>query len=126
MPAVLKIDPQRRIALSTFHGYVTGADVLRHRSVILADPYFEPSFADVVDLSGISFADVDESVLKTLAGAGSVFAPETPHVIIAPGDLPHEIALKYRDLAQHSRPNLHVVRSLAEARELLHKLGYVL
>ena len=124
MPAVLKIDPQRRIALSTFHGYVTGEDVLRHQSVIIADPAFRPGFADVVDLSSLSLADVDDSVLRTLAGTQSIFEAGVPHVIIAPADLPYEMALKYRELAQKSRPNLHVVRSLLEAKELLDNLGF--
>jgi hypothetical protein len=124
MPAVLKIDPQRRVAVSTFYGHVTGKDVLRHQAVIVADPHFHPSFADVVDFSSVSAAAVKDTILKSLAGTRSVFHPDVPHVIIAPADLRYELALKYRDLAQQSRPNLHVVRTLAEARELLERLGY--
>ncbi len=124
MPAVLKVDPQRRIVLSTFHGHVTSEDVLRHQGLVLADPHFQSNFADVVDLSAISVAEVDNAALKTLAGTRSIFEPHVPHVIIAPADLPYEMAVQYRQLAQTSRPNLHVVRTPAEARELLDRLGY--
>ncbi len=115
MPAVLKVDPQRRIVFSTFHGDVSGEDILRHGKVILADPHFQSNFADVVDFSSISIANVDDTALKTLAGTQSIFERGVPHVIIAPADLPYEMAVKYRDIAQKSRPNLHVVRTVAEA-----------
>ncbi len=124
MPAVLKIDPQRRIVLSTFHGHITGEDIVRHQDVIHADPHFQSNFADVVDLSSMSIADVQETALRTLAGTRSIFDSGVPHVIIAPADLLYELALKFRDLAQKSRPNLHVVRTLAGAQEILNKLGY--
>jgi hypothetical protein len=59
-----------------------------------------------------------------LAGTRSIFDAHVPHVIVAPGDMSHDLASKYRDLARQSRPNLHIVRTLDEARELLDKLGY--
>ena len=124
MPAVLKVDPQRRIVLTAFYGSVSGREVLRHQAIISTDPYFQPNFADVVDLSSVSVATIDDSVLTTLAATPSIFGPDAPHVIVAPADLPFEIALKYQDISRESRPNLHVVRTLAEARQLLHKLGF--
>ncbi len=124
MPAVLKVDPQRRIVLSTFHGHVTSEDMLRQQEVIQTDPHFQSNFADVVDLSSMSVPDVDEAALRSLAGSRSIFDPGVPHVVIAPADVPYEMALKFRDLARKSRPNLHVVRTLADAQEILEKLGY--
>lgn len=124
MPATLKVDPQRRTVLSVFHGRVTGEDVVRHQDVIAADPHFQPSFADIADFSAVSFAEVDDKALSTLAGTRSIFAHDVPHVIVAPADLPYEAALKYREFARQTRPNLHVVRTLSEARQLLESLGY--
>jgi hypothetical protein len=124
MPAVLKIDPQRRIVVSAFFGYVTGPDLLSQQSKILDDPHFQSNFADLTDLSLVSVADIDDGVLTKLAGTRSVFDSDVPHVIVAPADLPYEKAVKYRELARDSRRNLHVVRTLGEARELLAKLGY--
>ncbi len=72
----------------------------------------------------MSVADVPEAALRTLAGTRSIFDSGVPHVIIAPADLLCELALKFRDLAQKSRPNLHVVRTLADAQEILNGLGY--
>jgi hypothetical protein len=126
MPIVLKIDPQRRIVSSTFHGQVTSEELLRHRRTITADPHFQADFADVVDLSAVSIVAVNDFTLGTLAADRSVFDDGVPHIIIAPVDLPHELALKYRDLAKQTRPNLHVVRTIAEAQKLLESLGYQL
>ena len=126
MPAVLKIDPQRRIVSSTFHGQVTSEEVLLHQRAITADPYFQPDFADVVDLSAVASLTVNDSALGALAGGRSVFNEDAPHVIIAPVDLPYKTAIKYRDLARQTRKNLHVVRTLAEAQDLLESLGYQL
>ena len=124
MPAVLKIDPQRRIVVTSYHSRVTGEDIVRQQSVILADPHFEPNFADVADFSMVRFAEVSESALRTLAGTRSIFEPGVPHVIIAADDQLYELGLKFRELAETSRPNLHVVRTLGEARRLLDTLGY--
>jgi hypothetical protein len=126
MPIVLKIDPQRRIVSSTFHGRVTSEELLRHRRTIIADPHFQKNFADVVDLSAVSIMAVNDAAMGTLAAGRSAFDDGVPHIIIAPVDLPHELAVKYRDLARQSRPNLHVVRTVVEARELLESLGYQL
>jgi hypothetical protein len=124
MPATLKVDPQRRTVLSVFHGRVTGKDVVRHQDVIAADPHFQPSFADIVDFSAVSITDVDDKALSTLAGTRSIFDDGVPHIIVAPANLPYEAATKYREFARQSRPNLHVVRTLREAQELLDGLGY--
>ena len=122
MPAVLKIDRRRRIVSSTFLGLLTGDELLRHQQAIVADPDFRPGFADLVDLSAVT--DVDERCLTLLADSKSVFDPAAPHVVVAASDVPHNLALQYRNLARISRPNLHVVRTMAEARELLQRLGY--
>lgn len=76
-----------------------------------------------MDFSDVSVAVMDESVLKILADRRSLFDSDAPHVIITPADLGHELATKYRSLALRTRPNLHLVRSMAEARELLASLG---
>ena len=122
MPAVLKIDRRRRIVSSTFLGLLTAEELLRHQQAIIADPDFQPIFADFVDLSAVT--DIDEKAVHMLAGSKSVFDPAAPHVVIVPAELPHAKALQYRHMVRVSRPNLHVVRTLPEARALLHGLGY--
>src|ERR1051326_5743710 len=98
MPAVLKIDRQRRIVSSTFYGEIAGKDLLEHRERIKNDPEFDPSFAEVVDFSGVKMMSGSESALMTLAGTQSLFNKDVPHVLISPADLPKSLALQYRDI----------------------------
>lgn len=111
---------------STFFGEVTGQDLLQHRARIKADPLFDPAFAEIVDFSGVSMVSVTELALNALAGTESLFGKDVPHVVVTPADLPMSMALKYRDSVRETRPNFHVVRTVEEAQQLLHQLGYSL
>ena len=124
MPAVLKIDPQRGVVCSTFHGRVTGEQLLEHRARILADPHFNPNFAEIVDFSAALLASIPDETLAALAGSKSLFSDSVPHVIVAPAEMPFALAEKYREFAKGSGRSLFVVRSLAEAYEVLRQHGY--
>ena len=119
MPAVLKIDPQRRIVLSTFYGEVTGAELLRHRETIATDPDFDPNFADVVDFTGVTHTAFSEKTVVALAASPSLFDPASPHVIVAPNDLPFQLAMRFREIAGSGRQIVKIVRSMQEAYEML-------
>ncbi len=124
MPSIVKIDPRRRIVLSTFYGDVTDEQLMVHRSAIAADRFFDPGFAEIVDFSGASMPLFSQQALSKLAKSKSLFDPSVPHVIIAPHDTSFAMALGYQQLAKDSRANLFVVRSLAEAHDLLKQHGY--
>lgn len=109
---------------STFFGDVTGEELLRHRDRIQADPDFDPQFAEIVDFSGVKAVKVPTEALASLASTESLFSKSTPHVVVTPSDLPLALALQYRDRVRETRPNFHVVRTIDEARDLLHRLGY--
>ena len=109
---------------STFFGEVTGEELLRHRDRIRADPEFSPEFAEVVDFSAIKAMKVPPEALARLASTESLFRKDAPHVVVTPADLPLSMALEYRERVRETRPNFHVVRTIAEARDLLHGLGY--
>ena len=124
MPAVLKIDRQRRIVSSTFFGEVSGKDLLEHRERIKSDPEFDPSFAEIADFSSVKMLSVSESALMTLAKIDSLFNKDVPHLLVSPADLPMTLALQYRDIVRETRPRMYVVRTLQEAQKLLLELGY--
>lgn len=109
---------------STFFGNVTGDDLLRHGARIKADPEFNPEFAEIVDFSGIRAINIPQEALAELASTESLFSKDAPHVVVTPADLPRSMAMKYREQVRETRPNFHVVRTIAEARDLLHELGY--
>ena len=125
MPSVVKIDPSRKIVLSTFHGEITGEDLLLHRQAIASDTAFSPDYVDLVDFSGVRLHTVDPSALRALASQGSLFSPDAIHIIVVPDDDAYQLALSYKEMSARTRVNLYAVRSMSEAREVLCGLGIV-
>jgi hypothetical protein len=119
MPVVLKIDPQRRIVYSAFHGSITDAEVAGHRSSIASDPDFNPSFNEVIDFCSVTDVNLSESTLAAMAQTPSLFHDSVLHIVVAPADILFQIASKYKAFARLSRPNLFVVRTRDEAYQLL-------
>jgi hypothetical protein len=119
VPSVLKIDVRRKLVYSSFYGDVTGPELIAHGPRILAEPYFRASYDEIVDFSDVRQTLVNEATLAAMAGAKSIFSAESIHIVVAPSDLPFEMARKYQELAQRTRANLFVVRTLSEAYDLL-------
>ena len=119
MPAVVKIDPQRRVICSTFYGEANDEELLRHRSAIAEDPNFDPTFSEIVDFSGVTKPEISEATLRAMASTTSLFNKSVLHIIVAPAELAFRLASSYQALARETRPNLLVVRSLSEAHALL-------
>jgi hypothetical protein len=119
MPVVLKIDRQRKVVYSAFHGKTTDEEVAAHRAAIAADPDFNPAFSEIVDFTGVTEAALSEASLAAMAKNPSLFQDSAVHIIVAPADLVFNLASKYKALSRFSRPNLFVVRTRAEAYQLL-------
>ena len=119
MPSVVKIDVRRKLVYSSFYGKVTGEELLIHRDRILGDPFFNAHFDEIVDFSDCAHTLVTDGTLASIAGAKSIYAPASLHIVVAPSDLPFEMAVRYQQLAQQSRPNLFVVRTIQDAYALL-------
>jgi len=119
MPVVLKIDPQRQVVYSAFYGKLTADEMIGHRAVIAADPDFKPHFNEIADFSAVTEADVSEATLRAMAANPSLYNASVVHIVVAPVEPLFQIASKFRDLVRTSRPNLFVVRTRAEAYNLL-------
>ena len=119
MPVVLKIDLQRRVVYSAFYGRITDAELSSHRAAIAREPDFNPQFSDIVDFSDVTETDISENTIARMAASESLFSASVSHIVVAPGDPVLSLAGKFKQLAQQSRPNFHVVRTRAEAYKLL-------
>jgi len=119
MPVVLKIDPHRQVVYSTFYGKITDAEMLSHRSRISSDPDFRPYFSEIVDFSAVSESEVSRETIVSMAANPSLYQESALHIVVAPADSVFELASTFKQLASSSRPNLHVVRSRADAYQLL-------
>ena len=119
MPVVLKIDPHRRVVHSSFYGKITDAELLGHRKRIASDPDFNPQFADIVDFSDVTDPAITESAIATLAANPTLFSSSAKHIVIAPEAVMFRLGARFKELAQSSRPNFYVVKTRAEAYQIL-------
>jgi hypothetical protein len=123
MPVVLKIDPRRQVVYSAFYGKITDAEMLDHRSVIASDPDFQPHFTEIIDFSAVTEALVSDKTMTTMAANPSLYSESVRHIVVAPADSVFQLASKFKELARSSRPNFYIVRTRAEAYQLLPKPG---
>lgn len=119
MPVVLKIDPHRQVVYSAFYGKITDAEFLGHRSRIAADTDFKPHFNEIVDFSAVTDAAISENTVAALAANASLYNESVLHIVVAPADSVFQLANRFKELAQSSRPNFFIVRTRAEAYQLL-------
>ena len=78
-----------------------------------------PPCRGIDDFSEVTRFEVSAETLRTLASMPSILGPESLHVIIAPTNQVYGMARMYEILSEQSRPNLHVVRTVQEAKVLL-------
>ena len=86
MPIRSRIDASRRLVTTVAEGIVTDDDIRAFRRDVAADPEFEPSFDQLVDMTGVERVDVSfdlrvdvvETSLFTEGSRRAIVAPE-PH-----------------------------------------------
>lgn len=116
MPASVKVDAKNRIIYTAFEGKLNDGDFLAYRQVLKDHPDFHPEFSEVLDFSNVTELRVTVAFINSLAKSNSLYSPESKHAVVAPHDISFGVARLYQMLAQDTRPNLAVVRSMAEAR----------
>jgi hypothetical protein len=119
MPVDLTIDERTGIVYSTFRGKIETAELVNHIAALKAHPCFRPDYNELVDVSGVTAFDVPTEDLRELAMENSPFDASSIRVLVAPADLLFGLARMFQGFGGETRPNLIVVRSLAEAYRTL-------
>ena len=119
MPAHLKVDVENGIVYSSFEGALNDNDILTHRNLLKSHPDFNPQFSEIVDFTEVKQLKVTVGLINSMAKSDSLYSPESRHAVIAPHDLTYGVARMYQMLAQDTRPNVAVVRSMTEARRFV-------
>ncbi len=119
MPFTVEVDKGRKLVYVTFTGELDQAEITGPPAVISAHPDFDPSFSEIVDFTQVIEADIPISLVRRMARGQSIYAPDSRHAVIAP--LAHIFGLvrMFQALAEQTRPNLAVVRTVDEAYEFL-------
>lgn len=116
MPASVTVDVKKRIIYCSFEGKLNDSDFLAHREVLKSHPDFNREFSEILDFSDVTELRVTVGFINSWAKSSSLYSPGSKHAVVAPHDLTFGVARLYQMLAQDTRPNLAVVRSMAEAR----------
>jgi len=119
MAAHVKVDVKNGIVYSSFEGALNDNDILAHRDVLKTHPDFNPQFSEIVDFTEVKQLRVTVGLINSMAKSDSLYNPESRHAVIAPHDVTYGVARLYQMLAQDTRPNVAVVRSMAEARRFV-------
>ncbi|MBV9435864.1 MAG: hypothetical protein JOZ44_07415 [Acidobacteria bacterium] len=119
MPSKLVIDRDAAIVYSTLWGEITTPELRSHATAIREHPDFDPTFSELIDFSGITALQVSSADVQSLAMQESPFHPSARRVLVAPEDLTYGMARMFQSFGGESRPNLVIVRTLAEGRRRL-------
>jgi hypothetical protein len=118
MPARYRIDPERRMILSTGTGVMTDEDLRDHQRRLRSDPAFDRSFDQLWDLQEVTLVEVTSATLRELAQARS-FDPGTKRAVVAPEDVVYGMARMFQTLHDEAPEELNVFRTLEEAKDWL-------
>jgi hypothetical protein len=114
MGCSVKIDIERRLVTSSFSGRIDDKELLRLRSLVLAQPDFDSTFSEIVDFTEATGGDVSEAALMKHAGQ-TIYQVTSKHVFVCPDDFWFGMARMFQVHTERARPNFAVVRSLKEA-----------
>jgi hypothetical protein len=120
MPFKFDFDVANRILLCELDGHVTD-EVMKDFYKISAEhmAQIDPK-AGIIDLSAVDSFKVSAKTARDLAhSAPTISDPERIRVIVAPSDHVFGMARLFQMTGERTRPNLHVVRTMAEAWAIL-------
>ena len=118
LPAKYLIDVERRLVISQAWGALTDDDVREHFQALRADPLFDPTYRQLIDMTGIT-EDLVAITTKQHESRNQVFAPGVRRAWVASGDYTFGMARMYAVAAEGQGQNIGVFRARREAEEWL-------
>ena len=119
MGVEVAIEEQDRIVLVRLHGTVTFADFQDARVTVTTSPGWSPSFAHVLDFTGITQLALSHHDVERLARAEPIFAPDAPQILVArAGSVTFGLARMFQSYSE-GRRLVQVVDSMERALAVL-------
>ncbi|MDQ6872991.1 MAG: hypothetical protein M3037_13455 [Gemmatimonadota bacterium] len=118
MPATHLIDVERKLVISRAWGVMTDADVREHNRMLRSDPLFDPTYRQLVDMSGIT-EDLVSIKTKQAESDDQVFVPGVRRAWVASADYTFGMARMYAIAAESQGQTIGVFRAMREAEEWL-------
>lgn len=118
MPASYRIDVARRLVLSRAWGVFTAQDLFEHYTALAADPAFDPSFSQLVDLREVEWVGMEREDIRRHA-LERLFGDRARRALVVSSDLHYELARVYGAFAQYASQKVHVFRDMHDAEHWL-------
>jgi hypothetical protein len=119
LPRDLKIDPRLKLVFSIYYGELEDSDLSEQRFQISNHPDFRPDFSYILDFTGVTKLKVSTAAVRDCATSPSLFVRDAVRVMVAPAEAVFGLSRMYQMLAEETRPNLQIVRTLEEAYRIL-------
>ena len=117
MPESYEIDRGRALVVCRAWGEFTNRDLQEHYRRLMADPEFDPNFAQLADLRGVTDYTVESDQIESAART-QVFAPGTPRAFVAPSGVGFGLARMFASYAPHEE-DVHVFERMTDAERWL-------
>jgi hypothetical protein len=114
MPVHVSVDRSRKLVITTYSGDVSDADVAEQISEIRKQAPYGPAYRAITDFTEVAQFNISSSEIRSVADTDSPLA-DAHRVMVAPSDEAYGTSRMFQILASRTRPNITVVRTLAEA-----------
>jgi hypothetical protein len=118
MPATYSIDVERKLVISRAWGAITDDDVREHARILRGDPLFDPTYRQLVDMTGIT-KDLVDTNTKQESSHGQLFAAGVRRAWVASADYTFGMARMYSVTAERLGQTIGVFRTRNEAEKWL-------
>ena len=118
MPVKVEVDRTRKLVVTFYSGEVTDADVRQQIADINRHSPYDPDYRVITDFTQVTQFEISAEQIRDVAATASPLA-KARRVMVAPSDIAYGTSRMFQALAWHTRPNITVVRTLAEAYDVL-------
>lgn len=118
MPAIYEIDHKRRLVTSRLWGTVSDEEIHDHNTRLRNDSQFDPSYRQMVDLTGITEIKVATSTINETS-LDQFFNPGTRRAMVAASDATFGMARMFALRAEGLGQTIEVFRDWPQAEEWL-------
>jgi hypothetical protein len=118
LPVTYHIDHKRRLVSSRLWGAVTDKEIHEHNDKLRNDPHFDPSYRQIVDLTGITEIKVSTVTINETS-LNQIFNPGTRRAMVATSDATFGMARMYALRAEGLGQTVEVFRDWPPAEEWL-------
>jgi hypothetical protein len=118
MPIQHIIDVERRLVRSRLWDVVTEVDAWSSAASLMDDPAFDPTFAQLSDMRGVTRIEVSPTTIRDLA-VMRIFDPAARRALVVASDLQTGVGRMTTSYAERGDQQIALFTSVAEAERWL-------